>query len=125
MRFVVGVVTPRINYRKWRDLVQLPTALVIVYAWPDRAMASETPAKQKVTNSIDLSSVSNGVAGGVETVSSQSIVRRGSSSSASWRVKWRWKILEVAVLSCIIVAAWGLGLAPTIVYALPPQQVSY
>ena len=98
---------------------------MIVYAWPDRAMASESTAEPKVTNSIDLSSVSNGVASEVENVSSQSIVRRGSSSSASWRVKWRWKILEVAVLSCVIVAAWGLSLAPTIVYALPSQQVSY
>ena len=33
------------------------------------------------------------------------------------------RILEIVVLSCIIIADWGLFLVPTIVYALPPLQV--
>ena len=87
-------------------------------------MASTT-AESKATGSIP--SVSNGVASGVETIpkilTSQSLVRRGSSSSASW-LNWK-RILEVVVLSCVIIATWGLFLGPTIVYALLPLQVSY
>ena len=87
-------------------------------------MAS-TAAESKATSAIP--SVSNGVASGVETIpkilTSQSLVRRGSSSSASW-LNWK-RILEVVVLSCVIIAVWGLFSVPTIVYALPPLQVSY
>ena len=31
--------------------------------------------------------------------------------------------MEVVVLSCIIIADWGLFLVPTIIYALPSLQV--
>ena len=55
--------------------------------------------------------------------------RRGSPSSvalSSWLPNRR-RILEVIVLSCVIIGAWGLLLVPTIVYALsfPLQHVSY
>ena len=87
-------------------------------------MASTT-AESKATNSIP--SASNGVARGIETIpktfASQSLIRIGSSSLAS-RLNWN-RIVEVVVLSCVIVAAWVLFSVPTIVYALPPLQVSY
>ena len=99
-----------VQYRKWQA------------SYKPKAMASTT-AESKATNS-----VSNGVASGIETISktitSQSLVKRGGSSSASQLINWK-RILEVVVLSCVIVAAWGLFSVPTIVYAVPPRQVSY
>ena len=86
-------------------------------------MALELP---KATNSTP--SVSSGDTGGVETgpgsktPSPQPLVKRSSPSSASWRLN-RMRILEVVVLSSIIIVDWGLFMAPTIVYALPPLQV--
>ena len=83
-------------------------------------MALESP---KATNSTP--SISNGDTGGVETgpgsktPSPPPLIKR----SASWRLN-RMRTLEVVVLSSIIIADWGLFLAPTIVYALPPLQVS-
>ena len=90
-------------------------------------MASTT-AESKATNSIP--SVSNGVASGIETIpktpTSQSLIRRGSSLAS--QLIWK-RILEVVVLSCVIIATWGLFSVPTIVYALPPglqvSQYSY
>ena len=98
------------------------------------AMPSTTTELPKATNSTPSQSVSNGVASGEETGPGpnthlpQSLIKRSSPSSASWQLcMWsdRTGILEVVILSCIIAVAWGLCLVPTIMYALPPLQVSY
>ena len=59
-----------------------------------------------------------------KTLSPQLLVtaERSSPSSVSWQLN-QMRILEIVVLSCIIIADWGLFLVPTIVYALPPLQV--
>ena len=94
-------------------------------------MASSTAeAEHEMKATTSMPPVSNGVDSGEETIpkavtmQSLNFVKRvGSSSISSW-LPSRTKILEVLVLSCVIVTAWGLLLAPTIVYGLPPQQVS-
>ena len=92
-------------------------------------MASSTAeAEHEMKATTSMPPVSNGVDSGEETISkavttqSLNFVKKVGSLS-SW-LPSRTKILEVLVLSCVIVTAWGLLLAPTIVYALPTQPVS-
>ena len=83
------------------------------------AMASESPnstpsVSSRVASRVETSS-------GSKTPSPLPLVER---SSPSWRLN-QMRILEVIVLSCIIIADWGLFLVPTIVYALSPLQVNF
>ena len=45
-----------------------------------------------------------------------------ANGNSSW-LNWR-RILEAVLLSCIILIVWGLFSVPTILYVLPPLQVS-